>query len=58
MAKHHASKSVITTVLIAVALASSFPLRAEEPFDYFRNSWIVMGLKDSFPMPWEPPTMF
>lgn len=36
----------------AVALAAFFPflapmpVHAEEPFDYFRNSWNVLGLKD------------
>jgi len=24
----------------------AFPVRADEPFDYFRNSWNVIGLKD------------
>ncbi|HUW59707.1 MAG TPA: hypothetical protein VMZ06_01775 [Candidatus Bathyarchaeia archaeon] len=32
--------------LIAVALAVALPLVAEEPFDYFDNSWSVIGLKD------------
>jgi len=31
-------------MLIALALPSR--LKAEEPFDYFRNSWNVIGLKD------------
>ncbi|NQT17753.1 MAG: hypothetical protein HQ582_33665 [Planctomycetes bacterium] len=29
-----------------VALFSVLPAQADEPFDYFRNSWNVLGLKD------------
>ncbi len=36
-----------TTALASIfALALAWPLRADEPFDYFRNSWSVIGLKD------------
>ena len=33
--------------LVGVALATAaVPARADEPFDYFRNDWSVIGLKD------------
>ena len=36
-----------TTLLVAIsALVSVWPTWAGEPFDYFRNSWNVIGLKD------------
>ena len=45
--KHHIkSTSLTTTLLIWTALALTCPLRADEPFDYFQNSWTVIGLKD------------
>ncbi len=34
---------VVASVVIAVAVS---PALAEEPFDYFRNNWNVIGLKD------------
>ena len=46
MAQHHKSRNVVTALLIGAALTVARPLRAEEPFDYFRNSWTVIGLKD------------
>ena len=40
-------RSLITTLLIIwVAPVLTCPLRADEPFDYFHNSWTVIGLKD------------
>ncbi|NQT03927.1 MAG: hypothetical protein HQ580_18015 [Planctomycetes bacterium] len=39
-------RGLITTLLIWVAPALTCPLRADEPFDYFHNSWTVIGLKD------------
>ena len=36
---------LLSVAAISVALDGS-PLRAEEPFDYFQNSWNVIGLKD------------
>ncbi|MBL7146982.1 MAG: hypothetical protein ISS76_22275, partial [Phycisphaerae bacterium] len=45
--KHHTkSTSLTTTLLICSALALTCPLRADESFDYFDNSWTVIGLKD------------
>ncbi len=43
-----AAKSSHTGVVFAsLALVFiTFPARADEPFDYFRNSWNVIGLKD------------
>ncbi|NQT01647.1 MAG: hypothetical protein HQ580_06475 [Planctomycetes bacterium] len=38
--------SLITILLIWAALVLAHPLRADEPFDYFHNSWTVIGLKD------------
>jgi hypothetical protein len=32
--------------LIVVALGVALQVGAEEPFDYFDNSWSVIGLKD------------
>jgi len=32
--------------LAIASLLCSCPLRADEPFDYFRNSWNVIGLRD------------
>ena len=48
MRRHcHRHRAVLSTGLLALAiLATAHPLRAEEPFDYFRNSWNVIGLKD------------
>jgi hypothetical protein len=37
---------IITTLLIGTALFMSNALGADEPFDYFSNSWTVIGLKD------------
>jgi hypothetical protein len=31
---------------LAAAILGTYPLAAQEPFDYFRNSWNVIGLKD------------
>ncbi|MCP4263399.1 MAG: hypothetical protein GY774_38715 [Planctomycetes bacterium] len=45
--KHHTKlTSLITTLLIWTALFLAYPLRAYESFDYFHNSWTVIGLKD------------
>jgi len=45
--KHHTKlTSLTTTLLIWTALVLACPLRADEPFDYFNNSWTVIGLKD------------
>ena len=41
---HSTCRTVVLSALAASALAC--PLRAEEPLDYFRNSWNVIGLKD------------
>jgi hypothetical protein len=46
MAQHHKFRNVITTILIGVLPALIYPLQADEPFDYFSNSWTVIGLKD------------
>lgn len=40
------SRNVIAALLVGAALALTHALRADEPFDYFRNSWTVIGLKD------------
>jgi hypothetical protein len=32
--------------LAAIIIVAALPLAAQEPFDYFRNSWSVIGLKD------------
>jgi len=32
--------------LAAIIIVAALPLTAQEPFDYFRNSWSVIGLKD------------
>jgi len=39
-------RSLITTLLIWISPVLTCPLRADEPFDYFDNSWTVIGLKD------------
>jgi len=39
-------KDLITTLLIWISPVLTGPLRAYEPFDYFGNSWTVIGLKD------------
>ena len=45
--KHHTKLiSLTATLLIWVTLVLVRPLRADEPFDYFQNSWTVIGLKD------------
>ncbi|MBW7991059.1 MAG: hypothetical protein FVQ84_13730 [Planctomycetes bacterium] len=45
--KHHTKlTSLTTTLLIWAVLVLACPLRADEPFDYFHNSWTVIGLKD------------
>jgi len=33
-------------LILLVVVILAFPVRADEPFDYFRNSWNVIGLKD------------
>ena len=39
--------SILSLAAIATVVAVCSPsLRAEEPFDYFQNSWNVIGLKD------------
>ena len=39
-------RGLVTTLLIWVAPVLTCPLMADEPFDYFGNSWTVIGLKD------------
>ena len=39
-------QSASILILATIAVLASFPLSAQEPFDYFRNSWNVIGLKD------------
>src|SRR5512147_3101888 len=41
-------RTVFSIALLGALIALAFPrpLAAEEPFDYFRNSWNVIGLKD------------
>jgi len=46
MAEHVRSSSLLRGLLACVVLALAGPLGADEPFDYFRNSWSVIGLKD------------
>jgi len=46
MRRHAKLKNIVTAILIWAALTLAHPLRADEPFDYFRNSWSVIGLKD------------
>jgi hypothetical protein len=33
-------------IALAAAILGTYPLTAQEPFDYFRNSWNIIGLKD------------
>jgi len=45
--KHHTNLSSVTTILLIwAALFLTCPLRADDHFDYFHNSWTVIGLKD------------
>ena len=45
--KHHFKLTSLTTsLLIWLTLVLTCPLQADEPFDYFHNSWTVIGLKD------------
>ncbi len=45
--KHHTKlMSLITTLIIWLMLVPACPLRADMSFDYFNNSWTVIGLKD------------
>lgn len=46
MADHGRSTGFFSVVLTCVMLALTGSLGAEEPFDYFRNSWSVIGLRD------------
>jgi hypothetical protein len=39
-------RNIITTLLIGAALFMSSAFGTDEPFDYFSNSWTVIGLKD------------
>jgi len=39
-------QSAVSLIGATIAFLSSSPLAAQEPFDYFRNSWNVVGLKD------------
>jgi len=39
-------RGLVTTLLIWVAPVLTCPLMADEPFDYFGNSWTIIGLKD------------
>lgn len=48
MARDNLAKGLllITGLLTCIALTIARPLQADEPFDYFANSWSVIGLKD------------
>ncbi len=46
MKQHTRLASLITTLLILAVLIPAYPLRADKSFDYFDNSWTVIGLKD------------
>jgi hypothetical protein len=42
----HRRTGCITLWALLTCLTPAFPARADEPFDYFRNSYSVIGLKD------------
>lgn len=45
--RRHLDLARVTAGWLAVVwLVSACPVRADEPFDYFRNSWNVLGLRD------------
>lgn len=46
MAKHADASALLRGLLTWVVLVLAGPLAADEPFDYFSNSWNVIGLKD------------
>lgn len=46
MAPYLLSTCLITGLLAYSTLAQTSLLKTDEPFDYFRNSWNVIGLKD------------
>jgi len=46
MIRHFLSTGLSRGILVWVMTALTCPLQADEPFDYFRNSWNVIGLKD------------
>ncbi|MHC4425242.1 MAG: glucosidase family protein [Planctomycetota bacterium] len=46
MTRYFLSTGLIAGLLAWAAPTLTYPLQAEEPFDYFRNSWNVVGLKD------------
>jgi len=46
MSRRHPWMRWVAGTVAAVAAALGPSLRAEEPFDYFRNNWNVIGLKD------------
>lgn len=46
MARCPLSTSLIIGLLTSATLTLTWPLQADEPPDYFRNSWSVIGLKD------------
>jgi len=46
MTQQHKLRNIITALLIGIAPVLNHSLLANEPFDYFRNSWTVIGLKD------------
>jgi hypothetical protein len=46
MGRHLRLRNIITTLLIGAAPFTGSSLGADEPFDYFTNSWTVIGLKD------------
>jgi hypothetical protein len=46
MTRYFLSTGLIAGLLAWAAPMLTHPLQAEEPFDYFRNSWNVVGLKD------------
>ncbi len=46
MVRHNLAKGLMTGLLTCIALTIARPLQADEPFDYFANSWSVIGLED------------
>lgn len=46
MLKHTKFSIGIITLILWIVLILNCPLQADEPFDYFENSWTVIGLKD------------
>ncbi|MGE5295523.1 MAG: hypothetical protein ACM3VT_11900 [Solirubrobacterales bacterium] len=46
MTRHIETANIRRGFLTWVVLVLAGPLTADEPFDYFRNSWSIIGLKD------------